>query len=237
LSSHGTTPPDEAGLFVAPLTSALTASDSPLLDPVVVDPDSDDRDDRPVHAALRGPQVRDMTFLGRDDEQLQVRGRLLAFGTSERDAHSHPVDVSLTTHDPGRYASKSERCSACRWFEVTIVAVEAEFSSTGDCTCEAIVRATEHVTPNRDPRVHLSDCGWESPGGAYLVVTAGRSRVPGEQTRRRAEFTDSPFEVIELLVQRREHNRRFIPQISARALASAAAHDPHIREAYVQLAA
>jgi hypothetical protein len=202
--------------------------------PRVVTADAAERDDRPLNAQLRGPQVRDMTFLGRDQDELRVRGRLLAFGTSEREAHSHPVDVSLPTDDPGRYASRSERCSACRWFEVTIVAVEAEL--TGECTCEATAGATGRVQPDHDATQHTADCGWDSPTGAYLVVTAGRSRVPHESTRRRAEFTDSPFEVIEMLVQRQEHNRRFIPQISARALACAAQYDDRIREAYVQIA-
>src|SRR5688572_19020770 len=110
------------------------------------------------------PAVRDLTFEGRDGAPVRVRGQLLAFGTSERDEHSHPTE----------FAARSERCSACRWFEVNIALVEAEIASD-DCTCFS--------SPNGD---HEASCGLEPPSGRYLVVTAGRTVVPEEMNFRRA---------------------------------------------------
>jgi hypothetical protein len=182
--------------------------------------------------ATMSPAVRDLTFEGRDGAPVRVRGQLLAFGTSERDEHSHPTE----------FAARSERCSACRWFEVNIALVEAEIASD-DCTCDM------HEI-NGIP-AHRPMCGLEPPSGRYLVVTAGRTVVPEEMNFRRAEFTDSPYEVVELLrvesardrVAREAAGRseseatRTLPPISARALAQAAAYDADLRAAYLAYSA
>src|SRR5688500_10123113 len=180
------------------------------------------------HVTVLSPAVRDLTFEGRDGAPVRVRGQLLAFGTSERDEHSHPTE----------FAARSERCSACRWFEVNIALVEAEIASD-DCTCFSSTGA------------HEASCGLEPPSGRYLVVTAGRTVVPEEMNFRRAEFTDSPYEVVELLrvesardrVAREAAGRseseatRTLPPISARALAQAAAYDADLRAAYLAYSA
>src|SRR5688500_15223868 len=154
--------------------------------------------------------TQDYEFPGRDDDVVRVRGHLLGFASSERDAHSHAdvhVDdeevaqtlawvarrhVELTQRHAERVLSATElgharsaldayeallssdeppedkplfqtepgRCSRCRWFEARIIRVDAEL---GD-----------------DPRDD------EPPRGRYLVLTYGRTRVPGETDRRRA---------------------------------------------------
>jgi len=233
---------DEVSILTTPnrATPGAQAPESFFLPP----PTPETAADHEVVTAATGvvavPATRDMTFLGRDGVTLRVRGRLLAFGTSQRDEHSHPVglraqsDRSTTDAEvhAASFAAKNERCSACRWFEVQIAEVDAEL--TDDCTCEATAGASGRVWPAADPAVHLDGCGLESPSGRYLVVTAGRSDVPGELDFRRAEFTDSPYEVVELLVQTRgEDGRRFLPQVSARALSQAANHDPELRAAYL----
>lgn len=187
----------------------------------------------PIFQAPEQPSSRAYTVLGRDDAELRIRGRLLAHGTSQRDDHSHSVNVNIPPDHPGRYADKNERCSACRWFELAIYEVEADLLPPGTCTCAGGGVASLGA--------HERHCGAEPPSARYLVATAGRTIVPGEVNFRRAEYTDSPFEVVELLVQHRggpgDHSvsggQRFIPQTSARALAQAAAYDPELREAYL----
>lgn len=55
--------------------------------------------------------------MGRDDEPLFVRGRLLGFASSQSDDHQY---------HPGDFARPGARCSACRWFECRIFEVDAE---------------------------------------------------------------------------------------------------------------
>lgn len=197
-----------------------------------------------------GPTVRELRFRARDDEEVVVRGRLLAFGTSEREDH---------TDHAAAFASKHDRCSACRWFEVSIAQVEAELSN--DCTCEipagrpsrraienGVVQAGFKGAPaTLALNTHEVHCGTEPPSGRYLVVTAGRTIVPDEMDFRRASFTDSPYEVIELLRVESARDRiareqrglpeasaqRSLPSVSARALAQAAAYDDDLRDAYL----
>lgn len=196
--------------------------------PIFQTPDLLITDPGPVmsSATLPSPEVRDHTVLGRDGTEITVRGRMLAYGSSQRDEHSHPVDVNPDPTGDGitvSFAAKSERCSACRWFEVQIFQVDAEITSA--CNCD---QAPIHGVP-----VHTPDCGLEPPSGRYLVVTAGRTEVPNEVDLRRAAFTNSAYEVVELLVQHRDRGGPFIPQTSARALAHAAAYDANLRDAYL----
>lgn len=158
------------------------------------------------HRERTGPALMDYTIHGRDDEIINIQGRLLGFASSKRETHNHAVTYDTEGHLLD-FAVQHERCSACRWFEVRLFDVEYELSN------DDVI----------DPR------------GNYLVVTFGCSIVPGEVTMRRASWTDSPYEVIELLTQRRGA-RPFLPTPSARVLSQAAAWDDGIRDAYVDRA-
>lgn len=168
------------------------------------------QDPRPAAPPSREYEVR-----GRGDEVFRVRACVLGAGSSEADRHSHPGSAA---------ARPGERCSACRWFEVELLLV-GELLVAG-CTCGAADAPGER--PGL-PALHRSACGRESPPGRFLVVTRGVSRVPGEDTLRRAVWTDSAFEVVELLVDRRTGR---MPGTSARVVAQAAAYDAEMRAAY-----
>lgn len=214
------------------------------------------------------PAVTDHEFPGRDDATLRVRGALLGFTTSERDTHGHDeyhvngADVAATLrwaerrgtelrerreshqltaaeYDRARrtldvyvqllnrpdvpptrkpwYQIEPGPCSRCRWFEARILRVEEEL-----------------VADTHDPALEHA----EPPRGRYLVLTYGRSRVPGETDKRRDAWTDSAFEVVEFLVQRdrRQNRKPFLPAASARVLAQAAEWDEAVREAFVNRA-
>lgn len=109
------------------------------------------------------------------------------------------------------YAAPGERCSACRWFEVRIYGVDYELTGDGD-DYESIERR-----------------------GRYLVLTSGVSVVPDEVIMRRAVWTDSPFEVVEVLTQRRG-TTPYLPAPSARVLSQAAAWDDGLSDAYINRA-
>lgn len=66
----------------------------------------------------------------------------------------------------------------------------------------------------------------------YVVEITGQTLVEGERVRHRAEITTSAHWVVEMLTQR-EGDRRFIPLVSRRALAEAAARDLQIEHAYL----
>lgn len=149
------------------------------------------------------PQVYDHIMPGRDDEVIRLRGRLLGFATSQRTSHDHDVDYD-SRGQPLSFAAPGQRCSACRWFEVRIFAAESELT---DADAEVDRKAR------------------------YLVLTAGKSIVPGEVEMRRGVWTDSPREVIEILTQRRD-GKAFLPTPSARVLAQAATWDEDMRDAY-----
>lgn len=116
-----------------------------------------------------------------------------------------------TAESPVRHASRGDRCSACRWFEVRIFRVNYERVGTEELG------------------------GWDEPSGKYLVVTYGLTSVPGEVAKRRILFTNSPFSVLEMLTQRR-NNVAFLPATSARVLSEAAALDDGLADAYVNRA-
>lgn len=155
----------------------------------------------------------------RDEETLEIFGTLLGFGSSKRDEHNHPVppDGEIRT-------APDDRCSACRWFEVRIFEVLGEYSP--DCTCGV---------GDDDPEAeHSMKCGLQAPRAQFLVLTYGQTVVPGELVKRRASWTDSGYEVIELLTQRQGVRRSFLPNASARALAQASELNERIRSAYVR---
>lgn len=63
---------------------------------------------------MTGPPQETMSFdLPTPDGPITVKGRLLGFASSQRDQHSHDDE----------FVAKGGRCSACRWFEVRIIAL------------------------------------------------------------------------------------------------------------------
>jgi hypothetical protein len=102
-----------------------------------------------------------------------------------------------------------------------------------------------HPVP-RDLELHADDwkcsaCRWFEVSvialddGAYAVYTVGRSELPYEEPRARLQFTESPFEIIEMLTDRRGPRPR-LPVAAARCLAQAASHDDRVADAYVNRA-
>jgi hypothetical protein len=102
-----------------------------------------------------------------------------------------------------------------------------------------------HPVP-RDFAIHgdewkCSACRWfeisiiSLDDGTYAVYTVGRSELPREQPRARLQFTESPFEIIEMLTDRRGRVPR-LPVAAAKCLAQAAATDDGIENAYVNRA-
>lgn len=164
--------------------------------------------------------TNDYIIVGRDDEIIGFNGTFLAFASSKRDMHDH--NVQHVVYDNGQsYAPPRSRCSACRWFEVTIYRVNEEFILPEGASVGIIDDMSDYEVIDRR--------------GRYLVVTAGVSVVPNEVIMRRTSWTDSPYEVVELLTQRRG-SRPFLPTPSARALSQAAAWDSGIQSAYIDRA-
>lgn len=145
---------------------------------------------------------------GRDGDDFEFEGVLLGRDTSEQDMH---------TDHPGEYAKKYEKCSACRWFEVSIYR---------RYTTQEIDLLTTPPTII-DVKPEPSD---------YIVHTVGGSIVPGEHRLSRISCTDSGFEVLEFLTVRKHNAEPFITAQSSRALAQAASKDEDLRDAYVNRA-
>lgn len=190
----------------------------------------------PITPTPTGPQVQDHEVLNRDDAPMFIRGRLLGFASSQTDDHQY---------HPGDFARPGSRCSACRWFECRIFEVTHELFET--CTC--VWEGADPPKPSRiallrsdrdngvSPDTHNEMCGVEPARKPYLVLTYGLSDVPGEVDKRRASWTDSPYEIIEFLTQRGRVDRQaFLPAASARALAQAARWSEDINDAYVNRA-
>lgn len=129
-------------------------------------------------------------------------GQQLSVATSRWETHGHDAE----------FAGRGERCSACRWTEISIYHVPDN------------VYAAAQVEPYVG-----------GPLGKYLVVSSGRSVVPGERTFVNATWTNSPYEVVEILTQRRGP-RVTLSTTAARALAAAAEYDDGLNDAYVNRA-
>jgi hypothetical protein len=96
---------------------------SPPTEPSVPEP-RDPRDPRrrfelPGQDAVGQPER--LWTLPTAGDTLAFRGRLLGIGSSHR-PHPHQCDFART----GRYADRSDRCSACRWHEIRLFRVEDE---------------------------------------------------------------------------------------------------------------
>lgn len=108
-------------------------------------------------------------------------------------------------HPDSDTAPKGVKCSACRWLEVEIY---RKYPDQGKFD---------------DTRDYI-----------YVVVTRGPSIVPDERDYEKISFTESEYEVAELLTVRKTRGTQstFMPPQHARALAQAAAHDAKLREVY-----
>lgn len=107
-------------------------------------------------------------------------------------------------HPDTDYAPKGVKCSACRWLEV-----------------ELYIRFGEITPDGTDPDV-------------YVVVTRGPSMIETETDYEKITFTESGYEVIELLTVRKGQNS-FIPPQHMRALAQAANFDARIEDIYTNM--
>jgi len=102
----------------------------------------------------------------------------------------------------------------------------------------------DHPDTDTAPKgVKCSACRWleveiyrridEDPQ-TYIVVTRGPSICEGERDYEKISFTESEYEVVELLTVRKTRGTQstFLPPQHARALAQAASHDDKLREVY-----
>lgn len=199
------------------------------------------------------PQVREFQLLGRDDEPLEIRGRLLGFATSKRDIHTHDdvftddeaIETEIRTQED-RMASLPKRFtdavfdrakSAIQTYidELADDDYPRRYAAPGDrCSAcrwfEVRIFEVESERAGNDEK-----SSWEVADAKYLLLTYGLSDVPGEVAKRRAQRTNSPFTVLEALTQRRGGNA-FLPATSARVLSEAAAVDTDIADVYVNRA-
>lgn len=138
------------------------------------------------------------------------RGRLIGFGSSRRDEHSHPTSdrAVISPRQMGKTESLA-RCTACRWSEIYVFEIK---------------------TASKDDII-------ASMGAKFCVYTLGPSIIPGENTRANARWATSGFEVMEHAVVRRgDRHTPFLPAAHARALAMAADVNDDVAEAYVNRA-
>lgn len=110
-------------------------------------------------------------------------------------------------HPNTTYAPKGVKCSACRWLEV-----------------ELYLKYPDQVNDD------------QQQGNVYVVVTRGPSIIPEERDYEKITFTESAYEVVEVLTVRKTRGVQstFLPPQHARALAQAAAHDDGLKDAYLQ---
>lgn len=93
-----------------------------------------------------------------------------------------------------------------------------------------------------DSNWKCSACRWveirilRDTDNTYVVHTLGRSDVEGEIDRSRLSVTESPYEILELLTDRRGGRNPRLPIAAARAIAQAAANDEEIENAYINRA-
>lgn len=152
---------------------------------------------------------QDIELAGRDGETVRFTGVPIGRSSSHRTEHMHR----------GPHAPRGTRCSACRWFELTIY---------------RRVKTLPETDIVYFPGLEFVDSARETYD--YVVHTVGESTMPGETRLSRVSTTASPFEVIEFLTVRKPHEEPFMTAQSARALAQAAELDEGLREAYINRA-
>lgn len=100
-----------------------------------------------------------------------------------------------------------------------------------------------HSLPFAVKGTRCSACRWfevyifETNGedAQFCVHTVGKTKVPGEIEFQRTSWSDSAYEVVELLFVR-QRGETHLPRPSARAIAQAATYNDDIRKAYVNCA-
>lgn len=124
-------------------------------------------------------------------------------------ATSHMPEHNHPVPKTGTPANAVARCSACRWFEVEIFRLTLSAAS---------------------------ETGMNHEAGSYLVHKMGMSSAQGEEQRNTLIFTDSPYEVVEILTVRGGNREPHLPMPSARVLSAAAVYDAGIKDAYINRA-
>lgn len=127
------------------------------------------------------------------EKEIKFTGRVLGFATSEDSRHTHHSD----------YAPPGERCSACRWFVVTLY--EADPDDASDARYLVFTRGATAV-PGEQPFDKLT---WvESPLEIIEVLTVrqdGRPTLPKPSARVIAQAADRDNDVRRAYLERMEN--------------------------------
>lgn len=129
--------------------------------------------------------------------------------------------------------------------QMKVDGVSYEFAGVllGEQSSEAPEHRDHPDTLTAPKGVKCSKCRWlevelyrridETPN-VYVVITRGPSIVEGERDYEKIFFTESAFEVADLLTVRKTRSTQapFMPPQHARVIAQAAAHDAALREVY-----
>lgn len=104
------------------------------------------------------------------------RGVVLGYGTSFEEAHSN--------HAPGTRPVQGERCSGCRWTDVTIMWAQPYEE----------VKLASAIDGGVAVRDEKATAPWQ-----YCVIIRGRSVLQGEEQRVRTTWTADPAMVLDAL--------------------------------------
>jgi hypothetical protein len=129
---------------------------------------------------------------------ITFKGRMLGETDSHQDQHNGHTN---------EYATRGERCYACRW---------------------SLYRIYEVYELDTPTLVAFGD----RYKGKYLVCSFGMTIIPGEEIFRRIHATNSPAEVVELLTTRKSGHAPVLTAVAARLLARVSDIDQAIQEAY-----
>jgi hypothetical protein len=140
-------------------------------------------------------------LLDADGSEREVVGQLLGFSSSQRPYHNHPDPRDM------RQYPEEWKCSACRWFEVTIIYVPADETY-------AVYTVGRSALNGEQPRPRIQFT--QSPHEIIEMLT----------DRRRRHATDAEA----------GSSQPRLPVAAAHCLAQAAAVDPDIEDAYVNRA-
>lgn len=130
--------------------------------------------------------------------------------------------------------------------KVELFADDEMYAFDGELLSTSSSHRDSHTHPEHEPsQGRCSACRWfevwiyratdDAGETEYYIDTRGQSIIPGERCRTRVERTPSAQWVVECLAQRRD-GETFIPTVSRRALAEAAAKDSAIDDAFINRA-
>ena len=104
------------------------------------------------------PVLREWTVRTTTGDATTFTGQLLGLGTSAQDYHQHPED----------FAPRGTRCSACRWFEVTI------YRTDGDADARYVVHTIgRSAIPGEEDRHNVT---WTDAPDEIIEVLTQRTR-------------------------------------------------------------